>query len=164
MQATKIDVRIASYTGEAIRIMAVTIAESGRLLISKKAVWAEAIQPDVDTVVVTDTPQRFSHWNLHYQEHLHLKEAIRCYQNLVSSQLIKIDDAIRMYDPKDVLQASRMQETGQSLEFDTDVSNGHIAVLLCAWVANQVYTGNVITDESPINPIDDDDSMMPFSI
>ena len=80
-----------------------------------------------------------------------------------------------MYDPDQIMQMAKMDERGQVMEFDTGVTNGHVAVLLAVWGARKAYGGYVTTDRAEADIDDNDaltgyaadndfDAMMPFSI
>ena len=174
----KIDARAAGYEGEPVRIMAVTIVDSGKILIAKKADWREKTTPIDDVVVVTDTPQVFDHWSMAFYESENIKDLLKTYLEVKRSGLLAIDDSMRMYNPDEIVQMSKLDERGQVLEFDTNVTNGHVAVLLAIWGARQSYAGNIITERvnneadnlfkpSELDGYNDNgvfDPVMPFSV
>ncbi|MDO4440566.1 MAG: hypothetical protein Q4B81_00100 [Moraxella sp.] len=159
-----IDARSAQAAGEPVRIIAMTLAASGKILVSKTASYHERITPKDDTVVVTDTPNLHRHWSLSFDEKSHMKEVIRCYRQVKSSGLLQLSDAVRQYDPSDVLQAAKMDERGQVYEFDSSITCGHMATLMAIWAAHTAYTGAVITDMHTDDEDDDNDDMVPFTV
>lgn len=169
----KIDARAAGYDGQAVRVMAVTMVDTGKILLAKLANWQEPTQKLDDTVVVTDTPSVFLHWSMAFDEREHIKEVLKTYLEVKRSGLLKIDDTLRMYDPSEVIQTSHMDERGQLLAFDTGITNGHVAVLLAIWAARRAYGGYVIVERAEGVPTGDlvgyradgdFDPMMPFSV
>lgn len=159
-----IDARAAGYQGDAVRVLAVTMADSGKIQIAKLAKWGEPVKKKDNVVVVTDTPTVFSHWSQAFREEEHMKDLIRTYLECRRSGLVRIDDAIKMFDPMDVVQAAKMDERGQVQEFDESITNGHMAVLLAIWAARRAYGGYVLTEVSESDEQYDGDDMMPFSV
>lgn len=158
-----IDARSATAAGEPVRIMATSMVNNGKILISKIANYHEAIKPDDNTVVVTDTPNLHRHWSLSFNEKRDMRAIIQCYRQVKSSGLLQLSDAVRQYDPSDVLQSAKMDERGQVYEFDNGITCGHMAVLLAIWAAHTAYTGaSLVMDNDDDDDIDDD--MMPFSV
>lgn len=169
MSIVKVDARAAGYVGDPVRVLAVTMADSGKILVNATADWKEPTFPRDDTVVITDTPQVFNHWSMAFIERDNMKDLMRAYMDVKRSGLLKINDNVRMYDPSDIVQPAKMDERGQSLEFDEGITNGHVAVLLAVWGARQAYAGYVLTEraETPFDDnamLYDDDVMMPFSV
>lgn len=166
-----IDARAASYDGEAIRIIAVTLSDTGKILISKQGEWREEVVPAGNTTVVTDTPNVFEHWGLAFNESTQMKEVMGAYKAANSAGLLSIDDSLRRYDPAGVIQTRKVDERGKSLDFDSmGMNNGHIAILLAIWAAQKSHGGYVITRQSEPPSDDSDDSadgefdMLPFSV
>ena len=89
-----IDARAAGYQGDAVRVLAVTMADSGKIQIAKLAKWGEPVKKKDNVVVVTDTPTVFSHWSQAFREEEHMKDLIRTYLECRRSGLVRIDDAI----------------------------------------------------------------------
>lgn len=161
-----IDSRAAGYQGEPVRVLAITMADSGKVLLEKLAPWREPVKRKDNVVVVTDTPNIFSHWSQAFREQDHMKDLVRTYLEVKRSGLIKINDSIKMYDPSDIVQTAKMDERGQVQEFDEGITNGHMAVLMAIWVARRAYGGYVLTEVSDTQSDGDydDGDMMPFSI
>lgn len=159
-----IDSRCAGYGGEPIRMIAVTMADSGKVLVEKQANYYESITPKDNTLVVTDTPKVFSHWSLAFDEKKHLREVLQIFLEIKRSGLLVINDNIRMYNPSDILQTKKVGETGQELEFDTAISNGHLAIILAVWGAYMARQGFVLTHDNENIDGNDDDWLMPFSV
>lgn len=159
-----IDSRAAGYQGDAVRILAITMADSGKVLLEKLAPWGEPVKRKDNVVVVTDTPTVFSHWSQAFSEQDHMKDLVRTYLEVKRSGLIKINDSIKMYDPADIVQTAKMDERGQVQEFDEGITNGHMAVLMAIWVARRAYGGYILTETSDTEGDYDGDDMIPFSI
>lgn len=163
-----IDSRAATYDGEAVRIMAATLVDTGQILVSKEAEWRE--QPTVkgNTIVVTDTPSVFNHWGLAFNEKEQMQTVMAAYKAANAAGLIQLDSALMRYDPKQVIQTRKVDEHGKALDFDSmGINNGHIAVLLAIWAARSAHGGYIMTRQPDTlqNEADDDGyDMMPFSI
>lgn len=164
-----IDARAASYDGDAIRIIAVTASDTGKILVSKQDEWQEPVVPAGNTTVVTDTPNVFNHWGLSFNESTQMKEVMAAYKAANSAGLLSIDDSLKRYDPAMVIQTRKVDERGKSLDFDSmGMNNGHIAILLAIWAAQKSHGGYVITRQ-PDKFSDEDDTdgefdMLPFSV
>jgi hypothetical protein len=162
-----IDARAATYDGDAVRVMAVSDANSGKIKVAKEKLWRE--QPDAkgNTIVVTDTPNVFKHWGLAFDEKTQMPSVMAAYKAANAAGLLLIDDSLKRYDPTHVIQTRKVDERGKSLDFDSmGINNGHIAVLLAVWAARLAHGGYVITKQ-PDAPSDNEASgfdMMPFSI
>ena len=168
-----IDARAASYSGEAVRIIAATDTKKGIILIQDMAKWSEPTKFDANTVIVTDTPTVFDHWQLCFDEAKHMQTVMRAYQTVRSAGLIRLKDTVRRYDPTNVIQMRKIDERGRVEEFDSSsINNGHLAVLLAVWASRTMYGGNIITmpDVPAVAQIngqqadnDDDDMLLPMS-
>jgi hypothetical protein len=166
-----IDARAASYDGEAIRILAVTSVDTGKILVAKQDVWREQPIAKENTIVVTDTPNVFGHWGLAFNEKEQMSTVMMAYKAANAAGLLSLDDSLARYDPKNVIQTRKFDEKGRALDFDSmGMNNGHIAVLLAIWAARQAHGGYVITSQPDTSGAQEDDSednehdMMPFSI
>lgn len=166
-----IDARAASYDGEPVRILAVTSADSGKILVAKQDTWRDQPKAKENTIVVTDTPNLFGHWGMAFDEKEQMSTVMSAYKAANAAGLLSIDDSLARFDPKNVIQTRKFDERGRALDFDSmGMNNGHIAVLLAIWAARQAHGGYVITRQSSDDDNedqDDDDSefeMMPFSI
>ena len=158
-----VDSRCAGYQGEPIRVIAVTMADSGEILVEKQANWHEPVVKNDNVVVVTDTPNQFNNWSLCFRERENIRALLDAFFDVSRSGLLQISDDMRMYDPRDVLQSKKMSETGQDYEFDTNVSNGHMAVLMAIWGARLAYGGFMLTHDV-VSDDDSDSDFMPFSV
>tara|TARA_B100000530_G_scaffold309310_1_gene235009 strand:- start:29674 stop:30204 length:531 start_codon:yes stop_codon:yes gene_type:complete len=166
--AVYIDARAATYDGEAVRILAVTLADTGKILVSKTAEWRDQPVAKGDTIVVTDTPNVFNHWSLSFNEKEQMQAVMAAYKASLAAGLLVIDSSVQRYDPKQVIQTRKVDERGKALDFDSmGINNGHIAVLLAVWAARSAHGGYVITRQpDPEQKEDEADEfdMMPFSI
>ena len=166
-----IDARAASYDGEPVRILAVTSADSGKILVAKEGAWREQPVAKENTIVVTDTPNVFGHWGLSFNEKEQMATVMMAYKAANAAGLLSLDDSLARYDPKNVIQTRKFDERGRALDFDSmGMNNGHIAVLLAIWAARQAHGGYVITRQPDTDANTDQDDaedeydMMPFSI
>lgn len=166
--AVYIDARAATYDGEAVRIMAVTLVDSGKILISKTDDWRDQPVVKGDTIVVTDTPTVFNHWSMSFNEKEQMQAVMSAYKAVNAAGLLVIDSSVQRYDPKQVIQTRKVDERGKALDFDSmGINNGHIAVLIAIWAARSAHGGYVMTrqPEADTNAAEDDGyNMMPFSI
>ena len=170
IQPVIVDARAAAYAGEAIRVLAVALPSSGRVLVQKLAPWKAPVVENENTVVVTDTPMIFDHWDMSFNESEQMKEVLAVYNEAMRSGLVKIEDELRRYEPKDVIQMRKMDERGQALDLDSfGINNGHMAVLLAIWAARKIHGGHIITTQSTTLEYSEtsertDSSLLPFSI
>ena len=67
-QIIKIDSRVSGYDGEPVRVLAVCMPNSGKVLVQKIAPYKEPIKSSPDTVVVTDSPSHHANWQLAFYE------------------------------------------------------------------------------------------------
>lgn len=168
--AVIIDARAATYDGEAVRVLAITLVNSGLIKIQKESLWREQPVNTPNILVVTDTPNVFNHWGLAFNEKEQMREVMAAYKAAQASNLLVIDDALMRYDPKGVIQTRKVDDRGRVLDFDSmGVNNGHIAILLAVWAARKAHGGYVITrpetnPASESEEINNDYDMMPFSI
>ena len=168
----KIDARSAGYDGAPTRIMAISDANTGMINVKVERDWREQPVPDENTVVVTDTPHIFKHWGLSFSEKDQMQAVLAAYKATTAAGLLKLDDALRRFDPAQVIQTRKIDERGRVLDFDSmGMNNGHIAVLLAVWAARLASGGYAMTrdesdDQDNQDDDDDDDSldMLPFSI
>lgn len=165
-----IDARAAAYAGDAIRVMGVVLPASGRVMLKKTAAWKEQSVPKDNAVVVTDTPMVFDYWDMSFNDSEQMQEVMAVYNEAQRSGLIVIEDALRRYEPKDVIQLRKIDERGKVLDFDSmGITNGHMAVLLAVWAARKIHGGYLMsvaptTIEAGNTEGESDFGLMPFSI
>ena len=167
-----IDARAATFRGDAIRIIAVTNTKKGQILIQSAAEWREPTKFDANTVIVTDTSTVFDHWQLRFLESEHMQTVMAAYQAANNAKLIKFKDGMQRHDPANVIQMRKIDERGSVNEFDSsNITNGHLAVLLAVWASRIMYGGNVISQPMTVQAStrqqaddDDDDMLLPMSI
>lgn len=172
MSNITIDARVSGFDNQGpCRILAIAVPERGIILVSSEAqYYGDAVKDKSNTIIVVDTPSHFKDWQLCFEQELHLAQAVRCYQDAKRANRIKLESAIKKYDPEGVLQIKKVDKHGTEFEFNTSgLMNGHMAVLLVAWAANRVALGHTIAGSIAGEPDapsddDDDDSMMPFSL
>lgn len=162
-----IDSYATGFNGEPFRVIAVCHVISGKILIKKQANPKSMPIVKSDTLVVTDNP-RLPYFGLLFDEKIYTKQVIEAYVRAVKTESLQFDDTMRAYDPKGVLQAVKMDETGVQYEFSTDLHNGHMAVLLAIWGASMATRGHQIAhifdDNSPLTNTPNHFMALPFSI
>lgn len=137
---TIIDSRASGFNGEPMRVLAICNTTSGKVLIKKLADIKEPVTPKGDTLVVTDNP-RLPHFGLLFQEKIHTKELISSYVQAIQANNLQFEGSMVAYDPKGHLQAVKMDEAGVQYEFNADINNGVLAVLLAIWGAKTATQG-----------------------
>lgn len=168
-----IDSRAATFEGEAIRIMAATIVSTGQIKLSKMDVWGEKVIAKPSTLVVTDTPQVFSHWGLSFSER-NMSEVLASYKMAKAANLVKLEGELERFNVDHVVQTMRVDENGKKLDIDAEMENGHLAVLMAVWAARKTHGGYIITphdepaERRNLNQDDNDDDgfsgILPFTI
>ncbi len=159
-----IDSRASGYSGEPVRIMAVSLVASGKIQLQKTADWNEPPQAIDDRVLITDSPRCFSHWDMIFDEKQDMKALITSYKQAVNAGFVRFQDELRRYDPSNVMQMRKLDERGQVMDFDSmSFNNGHLAVMLAVWVAYRAYGGfAMLSDKQDVSENTQDD-MLPFS-
>lgn len=162
-----IDSRVSGYAGDPVRLMGVCMTGSGRLKISE----SRSYQPTEDEmpidatklVIVTDSPGHFDTWHLVYDEKVHMREVINTYHELSNAKRIKLEDRLNQFQPSQSLQPKQITETGIKYEFETELNNGQVAVLLMAWASKRMVLQSTL-----VIPQDQteqqDDICLPWSI
>jgi len=169
-QIIKIDSRVSGYDGEPVRVLAVCIPDSGKVLVQKIAPYREPIKSSPDTVLVTDSPSHHANWQLAFYEQQDIAAATRAYFERKRGGFVKIESAVAKFDPESVLELRKIDKTGAVHEFNSsELTNGHMAILLAIWACGRASFGNMLseqmTDDGDVSlDDDDDDSMMPFSL
>lgn len=168
-----IDARVSGYAGDPIRLIGLCMTGSGRLRISESRPYQPndeemPIDP-AKLVIVTDSPGHFDTWHLVYDEKVHMREVINTYQELTNAKRIKIEDRLNQYQPRQSLQPKQITETGIKYEFETELNNGQVAVLLMAWASKRMVRQStlVLPQEQAKQEDHDkkqDDICLPFSI
>lgn len=164
-QIFTIDSRVSGYDGKPVRVKCSAMPAEGMIMVQKLADFDEPVGRDESTVMVTDSPDYFSRWQLAFHEEQHIKEVVRTYFQKLNNDLIKIESELEKFDPKNILELRKIDKIGSQYEFDSSqVSNGHMAVLLAVWACAKVSQGYMLTHQEEAEPGDDDDPMMPYSL
>lgn len=163
----KIDARVSGYTGEPVRVLAVCMPDTGKVLVQKIAPYREPVERKDDTVLVTDSPSHFKNWQLAFYEQQDIAAATRVYFERKRGGFVKIESAVARYDPEGVLELRKVDKTGAVHEFNSsELDNGHMAVLLAIWASARATLGQILANQIDDDDIDfdEDDPMMPFSL
>lgn len=173
-----IDSRAATFGGDSVRLIAATIVSTGQIKISDMAEWGAKVVPKPSTLVVTDTPQVFSHWGLAFDQFSNMGEVLAAYKMADAANLVKLDAKLERFNIDRIIQTLKVDERGAKLDIDSQMQNGHLAVLMAVWAARKSHGGYIITphdepakrhnynSDDDIDSDSDDDSggMLPFSI
>lgn len=163
-----IDSRVSGFNGEPCRVLAICNPNSGKTLIKKLADFKEPATKKGDTLIVTDNP-RLPYFGLLFNEKTHTKEIIQTYNQAAKTNNIQFEPALKAYDPQGYLQAAKIDESGVQYEFNADIGNGVMAVLLAIWGATMASRGQAITNAFDDTPLPTPNNMqgfmaLPFSV
>ncbi len=166
-QIIRLDARVATYSGNPVRILAVYSTETEQLAVGEVKPFAIKSALDSQMMIVTDSTDRVHDWQLHYREEAHLKDAVTAYFDYNKAKKISLKD--HACDPTSVVQIRKYDETGRVLELDTStLNNAHVAALLLAWAAKKAHMGAMLAsqfDEQGDEEYDShDDYSLPFVI
>lgn len=161
-----IDARVSGYKGDPYRLRAVCKPQSGNIKIRKQAPYlAEGEAIDSKTVIVTDSPSHFDHWQLVFHEDQHLAEAVKAFFEMNRGGKVSHESSFNKFSPQTILELRKIDKGGSVWEFNSEATyNAHVAYLLAVWAAKRITLTTSITyqvdDETEA---DLDDPMMPFS-
>ena len=181
-QQTIIDCRIAGFSPDAIRMIAVYDSQNDQLTISKALPYEPPKDPyqgktaqqvaqlkelERNTVVVVDNSSAFAKWDLHFVETENLDEAIQAYYMLERTKCLVLGDAVRQqYNPEGVIEVRKMDIAGKKYELNSEeLTNGNMGILVACWAVMRVRNASVLVEEGQAPTQDDIDSFdVPFSI
>lgn len=178
-----IDTRISGYAGQPTRLVATLDVTTGHLVVSGEKPYkpvprersiAEKIKLKLlqsKTIIITDSPDTLSNWDLMYKEADHLNEVVRAYTTFKRDKLLTLDKTIQgRYNPDNVLQPRKLDiNNGALWELSNETENGNICILSACWGAmkaanNFMFAAQVNQDTSQSSSQYDDDFSEPFSI
>ena len=163
-QIVTIDSRVSGYDGKPVRVKCAAMPADGMIIVQKLADFDEPPGVDENTMLVTDSPDYFPRWQLAFYEDQHIKEVVKIFFQKLNNDLIKIESDLDKNDPKNILELRKIDKVGSQYEFDSSqVSNGHMAVLLAVWACARVSQGHLLTHQDD-DISDEDDPMMPYSL
>lgn len=171
-----LDARVNSYAGPPTRLIATCDVPTGQVYVSAEKPFnpkpsiksvADALKAKVQqakTLIITDSPDTLSRWDLLYRESDHLTEIVRSYHAKMRNGLLAIDETVQgRYNPENVLQQRRLDaKTGALWELSTETQNGHICVLLACWGA--MRASNNFMFASQLHAKDEDLHLQPDSL
>lgn len=135
MSQLKIRAIVQGYQGEMLCVYAAMDEQTGYMLIGK----ADKFDPNMnfapDLAILTNVAV-LPTWTMFFKEE-QLKDAIDAYHTLMSNELLDIDPSMQRYDPVSAIQVNGIKESGIEYRFSESVSNGHVAVLMCALFAEK---------------------------
>jgi hypothetical protein len=161
-----IDARVSGYKGEPVRLRAVCNPKSGRVKIRKEAAYLAEGEPlEPQTVIVTDSPSHFDHWQLAFHEDQHLADAVKSFFELQRAKKVSHETNLIKYFPQSILELRKIDKGGSVWEFNSELTtNAHVAYLLAVWAARRITLTTSITYQIDDDAgADFDDPMMPFS-
>lgn len=163
-QIVTIDSRVSGYDGKPVRVKCSAMPAEGMIMVQKLADFDEPVGSDENTMLVTDSPDYFTRWQLAYYEERHIKEVVRVFFQKLNNDLIMIESELEKFDPKNILELRKIDKIGSQYEFESSsVTNGHMAVLLAVWACSKVSQGYMLTHQEEADS-DEDDPMMPYSL
>ena len=75
-------------------------------------------------------------WVMFFKEE-QLREAIDAYNTLSANGLLSLESGVQRFDPVSMIQFNGITESGIEYRFSESLSNGHVAILLCALFAEK---------------------------
>lgn len=179
-----IDARMNGYAGQPTRMVATLDVTTGHLVVSGEKPYkpvprersiAEKIKLKLlqsKTIIITDSPDTLSNWDLLYKEIDHLNEVVRAFNTLKRDKLLTLDKSIQgRFNPDNVLQPRKLDiNNGALWELSTETENGHLCILAACWGAmkatnNFMFAAQVNQDlSSQTTEQKDDDFLGPFTI
>ncbi|SDC28895.1 hypothetical protein [Acinetobacter boissieri] len=161
----RIDARVVGFSPEPKRILSVCFRETGEILVQKEVAFSSNAvekQYQANTIVVTDAPELIADWQMSFDAKTHLDQVISMYQLRMRSRRVEIENALRRYDPSNILQIRKIDKNGIQQEFDSSaLDNGHLAVLLSVWASSEIALNySCIT---PDTHMDIDTTLLPRS-
>lgn len=176
-----IDCRVSGSNGDPCRIIAVVDTQNDQLVIAKVLNYIPSPDPykgktalqiaqikDVEknSIVVVDNSNAFKKWDMHFDQVLHLDEAVRNYYSLSRNKSLILGKEVQIYDPSTIIEIRKMDMRGNVYELNSDeVNNGHIAILVACWSAVKMRNSiSVVEADSQPTQHDIDTFSVPFSI
>lgn len=167
MSMIRLDARVSGYKGEAVRLLGACDTNTGAVLVAKVGEYINSGKASADTVIVTDSPNTVTTWQLAYDERQHMLDVIRTYGESKRSGRIRIDKSLLRYNPDAIVQQRKIGDSGTVWEFDSQsTENGHVAVMLMVWAASRAIRGDeqMAMMDGDDAPGDDEDDCLPFSL
>lgn len=177
-----IDCRVASGNGDAVRVMAIVDKQNDKLTISKILPYQPPKDPfagktpaqieqmkliQANTIIAVDNPNAFRKWDMCFSQLDHLDAAVRDYFSMKRLGRLELDPSIEaMCNPESIIEVRKMDMRGNQYELNSgEVTNNHITVLICCWVAIKMLAQvSIVENEVEPTQHDIDTFSVPFSI
>jgi hypothetical protein len=162
MSAIVLHALVTNYKGAPLHLVGLSDPEkSGNLLVVKEDEFNVKLASQEGHVIVTDSSEMVKAWQLYFDEDVHMDDVIKTYHQRRSSGLFTLSKAVKKYDPHQAIQVGQVNESGIKWRFDSNITNGVIAVLLLIWASSRTNIGQVLSDFHD-NTVKDDDGIAPF--
>lgn len=147
MSAIIIHALVANYAGSPIHLIGLSDPNlNGNLFIAKEGEFNVKLVSQEGHVIVTDSSEMVTSWQLAFNEDVHMDEVINIYHQRKAANLFKLDNAVRRHDPHQSIQVGKIDEKGMKWRFDSKISNGVIATLLLIWASSRTNVGQILAD------------------
>lgn len=180
-QQMYIDCRISGSMGDAVRMMVVVDNQNDTVTMSKVLSYTPSPEPyknktagqiammkeiERNSIIVVDNNNAFKKWDLHFNQELHLDEAVKSYYAMVRNKSLVLGEEVKVFDPLTIIEVRKMDMRGNVYELNSDeVSNGHIAVLVACWASVRMRgIANAVEADSEPTQHDIDTFNVPFSV
>lgn len=178
-----LDVRIATFKGDPVRIFCAFDMRNNNILVSSilpfRPSGDESQLTDEDkarkkviksqSLIVTDCPDAFDDYNIAFNSNEHLDLAAAAYIAYNRQGVLIIDEAIRGRANVESVMDAKKLELGKGMVYQLDpqtTNNLHVAVLALCYAAKKAAGGanilNILNDQQEHEPYDE--SVMPFTI
>ena len=154
---------VANYVGNPIHLIGLSDPNlSGNLYVAKEDKFDPKLASKEGHVIVTDSSEMVTSWQLAFNEDIHMDEVIKIYHQRKSANLFTLEKSVKKYDPHQSIQVGAVNESGMKWRFDSKITNGVIATLLLVWASSRTNVGHILTEFHNEEQQENDDLTTPF--
>lgn len=139
----RLQAEITGYAGPAVNLLGALDPDSGLLIVAKELAFGERL---TDALVSANDPRSERRDRLFTEDDL--QAAIRLHFRAQSTSMVELLPTVAKHEVAHRIENSGISERGTSYRLSPDITNGNVAVLALALLADNAYKAQSATDFS----------------
>jgi hypothetical protein len=136
----RVQAEVTGYGGPAVNLLGALDPDSGLLIVAKELPIGERQD---DATVTSNDPRAERRDRLFSEDDL--QDAIRLFFRAKSTAMIELLPTVTKHEPAHKIETNGMDENGTKYRLSPDITNGNIAVLALAALADHAYKAQSAT-------------------
>jgi len=139
----RLQAEVTGYNGPAVNLLGALDPDSGLLIVARELAVGERQD---ETMVTSNDPRSERRDRLFSEDDL--QESIRLFFRAKSTAMIELLPTVTKHEPAHKIETNGMDEHGTKYRLSPDITNGNVAILALAALADRAYKSQAATSFS----------------